>query len=54
VVSEIEAMQAALAEGESLGSLSGRITVDGVLVQYNAFPLFGGSINVGTIFPVLW
>jgi hypothetical protein len=52
VVSELEAMQAALAEGESLGSLSGRISVDGKLVQYNAFPLPGGQINVGTIFPV--
>ena len=39
VVSEIEAMQAALAEGESLGSLSQRITVDGTLLRYNAFPL---------------
>jgi hypothetical protein len=52
VVSELEAMQAALAEGESLGLLSGRITVDGKLVQYDAFPLPGGRINVGTIYPV--
>ena len=51
---ELEVMQAALAEGESLGSLSGRITVYGKLVQYNAFPLPGGIINIGTIFPVLW
>jgi RHS repeat-associated protein len=53
VVGELEAMQAALAEGESLGSLSQRITVGGKLVQYNAYPLPGGIINVGTIFPVL-
>jgi RHS repeat-associated protein len=52
VASEIQAMQAALAEGESLGSLSGRISVDDTLLQYNAFPLPGGRINVGTIFPV--
>jgi RHS repeat-associated protein len=54
VVGEIRAMQATLAEGESLGALAGRISVDGKLVQYNAFPLPGGNINVGTIFPVLW
>ena len=53
VVGELKAMQAALAKGESLGSLSQRMTVGGKLVQYNAYPLPGGIINVGTIFPVL-
>jgi uncharacterized protein RhaS with RHS repeats len=53
VISELEAMQATLAEGETLGPLSQRITVGGKLVQYNAYPLPGNIINVGTIFPVL-
>jgi hypothetical protein len=30
----------------------GRLTVDGVLVEYRAFPLPGGGVNVGTLFPV--
>lgn len=49
VANEIRAVESTLA-----GPVSGRITVDGTLIQYNAFPLPGGNINIGTIFPVKW
>jgi hypothetical protein len=33
--------------------VSGRMTVDGVLVEYRAMLLPNGTVNVGTIFPVV-
>ncbi|WP_444957144.1 RHS repeat-associated core domain-containing protein [Microbulbifer sp. ZKSA002] len=32
--------------------IQGRMTIDGVLVEFRAMPLPNGSVNVGTIFPV--
>ncbi|PKM14196.1 MAG: hypothetical protein CVV12_15250, partial [Gammaproteobacteria bacterium HGW-Gammaproteobacteria-2] len=34
-------------------SIRGRLVVDGVLVEYRAISLPGGTVNVGTIFPVV-
>jgi RHS repeat-associated protein len=49
VASEINAIVDSLAEG---APFSGRVTVDGTLLEYRAYPLPGGPVNVGTIFPV--
>ena len=45
---------ASLQDSLSVGApFSWRLAVDGVLLEYRAFPLPGGSVNVGTIFPVV-
>ena len=49
VASDVTALQNSLSVG---APFSGRLTVDGVLLEYRAYPLPGGSVNVGTIFPV--
>ena len=49
VAERIEAMRPNLSPG---AKFEGRFEVDGVLIEYGAYPLMDGSVNVGTIFPV--
>lgn len=50
VAGAMSSMRGLLSEGAPFW---GRLTVDGVLLEYRAFPLPGGQVNVGTIFPVM-
>lgn len=47
-----EAAQRTLRSSKLNGSFVGRTTVDGTLVEYRAFILEDGSVNIGTIFAV--
>jgi RHS repeat-associated protein len=49
VANEVKAVQGSMTEG---APFSGRIAIDGATVEYRAMPLPGGSVNVGTVFPV--
>lgn len=49
VGAQVASMRADMAVG---ANVSGRVTVDRVLVEYRARLLPNGQVNVGTIFPV--
>ncbi|MDE3211201.1 MAG: hypothetical protein KGM46_10705 [Pseudomonadota bacterium] len=52
VAGEVNATLSMGTEGTAVGPFSGRISIDGTQVEYRAYPLPNGSVNVGTIFPV--
>ena len=49
VAQGIEVMQPNMSVG---AEVRGRFLLDDILLEYRAYPLPDGSINVGTIFPV--
>jgi hypothetical protein len=50
VAKEVAAMRGAMQAG---APLSGRLVIDGVLIEYRVMPMANGTLTVGTIFPVL-
>ena len=52
VANEINASLSNVSQGSAVGPFSGRLTINDTQVEYRAYPLPNGAINVGTIFPV--
>ena len=49
---EVSGTLRSASEGTTVGPFSGRLNVNEVPLEFRAFPLQDGKVNVGTIFPL--